>query len=94
MIVFVEWKHFVYFEQRKNSSLIVRSSELVLFPFAVPLGYDPALAVLLGRAEEHVLVLVVQLRLAHLLHGRHPELVVEQKFDALLFVRDLAESVG
>ena len=35
----------------------------------------------------------MQLRFAHFVHGGHPELVVEQKFDALLLVRNLAERV-
>ena len=70
------------------------SSELVLLPLAIPLGLDPALPILHRSAEQHILILIVQLRLAHLLHGGHPELVIKQKLDALLLVCDLAESVG
>ena len=82
----LEWKH----SYVRDSC----SSELVLLPLAIPLGLDPALPILHRGADQHILILVVQLRLAHLLHGGHPELVIKQKLDALLLVRDLAESVS
>lgn len=70
------------------------SSELVLLLLAVELCSDPPSAILVRRPDQHVLVLLVEPRLAHLFHGWDPELVVKQKLNALLLVRDLAESVS
>ena len=79
-----EWKRF----ERDSCS-----SELVLLPLAIPLCLDPSLPILHRRADQHILILIVKLRLAHFVHRGHIELVIKQKFDALLLVTDLAESV-
>lgn len=66
----------------------------MLFFLAIELGSDPALTIPRSQLDQHVLVVIMQARLAHFFHRRYPEFVVKEQLNTLLLVRHLAESVS
>ena len=60
---------------------------------AIPLTYDPALPLGLRKANQALLVVLMEASFEHLVHGNVPELILDEFLNAQLCVTDLTERI-